>query len=101
VTASRSRASTVIILHRFDLVFDFSQLEEGDKVTLLNLGPAYEPFKGLNADGSLAGDVESAEGTPVGEIMQFVVGAGTGVDVSVDHGTALNSNYVPIVMADR
>lgn len=85
---------------RFDLVFDFSELEEGDEVTLLNLGPAYEPFKGLNADGSLAGDVESAEGTPVGEIMQFVVGAGKGVDVSVDHGTALNSNYVPIVMPD-
>jgi spore coat protein A len=85
---------------RFDLVFDFSNLNEGDTVTLLNLGPAYEPFKGLNEDGSLAGDVESAEGTPVGQIMQFVVDGGEGLDVSVTDGTALNPNYAPVTLAD-
>jgi spore coat protein A, manganese oxidase len=85
---------------RLDLVFDFSNLVEGDKVTLLNLGPAYEPFKGLHEDGSLAGGVEPANGTPVGEIMQFVLGAGVGVDVSVEDGTPLNANYQPFATED-
>jgi len=88
---------------RLDLVFDFSNLQPGDAVTLLNAGPAYEPFKGLNADGSLAAGEEpvtSAAGTPVGDIMQFVIGEGAGSDVTVTNGTVLNPQYAPHTMAD-
>jgi spore coat protein A, manganese oxidase len=85
---------------RLDMVVDFSSLDAGDKVTLLNFGPAYEPFKGLNEDGSLAGEAESAQGSPVGQIMQFVVGAGASFDVSITDGMALNTNYTPLTMAD-
>ena len=86
---------------RLDMVVDFSNLDAGDKVTLLNFGPAYEPFKGLNEDGSLAGEAESAQGSPVGQIMQFVVvGAGDGGEVSVTDGMALNTIYTPLTMND-
>jgi spore coat protein A, manganese oxidase len=85
---------------RLDMVVDFSNLDAGDKVTLLNFGPAYEPFKGLNEDGSLAGEAESAQGSPVGQIMQFVVGDGASFDVSITDGMALNTNYTPLTMDD-
>jgi len=87
---------------RLDLVFDFSNAA-GETVTLLNYGPAYEPFKGLNPDGSLAAGEEpvaSAAGTPVGEILQFVVADTRGMDATLDEGTALNPAYTPHTMAD-
>ena len=59
---------------RVELVFDFSNLSAGDTVRLLNSGPAFEPFKGVTADGPLLGDAEAATADdPVGNIMQFTV----------------------------
>ncbi|HEY0647336.1 multicopper oxidase family protein [Phenylobacterium sp.] len=63
---------------RVELVFDFSRLSDGDRVTLLNTGPAFEPFKGAAADGALLGSAEAATADdPVGNIMQFTVTAST------------------------
>ena len=46
---------------RVELLLDFSKLAVGEKVHLLNTGPAFEPFKGFAADGSLnTGDAPSA-----------------------------------------
>ena len=45
---------------RVELVFDFSKLHNGDTVTLLNVGPKFEPFKGVSDEGLLLGDAESA-----------------------------------------
>ena len=48
---------------RVELVFDFSKLDDGDTVTLLNVGPAFEPFKGLaGADGSSLVDANCGRG---------------------------------------
>jgi spore coat protein A len=60
---------------RLEVVFDFSNLDPGDTVNLLNVGPAFEPFKGVaDADGSLAGGAIAATADdPVGNIMQFQV----------------------------
>ena len=62
---------------RVELVFDFSKVkvDDDDTVNLLNVGPAFEPFKGLaGADDSLAGGAIAATADdPVGNIMQFVV----------------------------
>src|SRR3954467_1516501 len=69
----------------------------GQKVTLLNEGPAYDPFRGIGPDGTLANDIQAA--TPadsVGQVMQFDV-TGTPADhlptASVTDGTLLNKNY--------
>jgi spore coat protein A len=59
---------------RLELVFDFSQLEDGQTATLQNVGPAFEPFKGVTDDGVLLGGAEAAGADePVGTIMQFEV----------------------------
>lgn len=73
---------------RLQLLFDFSDphLAPGTKVHLLNVGPAYEPFKGLLPDGSLEPGVDDVTGgpvpvqaatvaDPVGQIMEFRVSA--------------------------
>ncbi|WP_372624319.1 multicopper oxidase family protein [Falsiroseomonas sp.] len=62
---------------RVDIVVDFSDAALlGQSVRLLNHGPAFEPFKGFAADGSLAGGAEAATpDIPVGNIMQFRIGA--------------------------
>ena len=82
---------------RVDAVFDFSGLHPGDHVTLQNFGPAFDPFQGLDPDGSLANDLQSARDTrelqqSVGQIMQFQVGsASAGLPhASVHDGTVLN-----------
>ena len=49
---------------RVELVFDFSDLHDGDVVTLLNVGPTFDPFQGISFDGSLFGDTESAGHIP-------------------------------------
>ncbi|MBP2312135.1 multicopper oxidase family protein [Azospirillum soli] len=91
---------------RVDVVMDFSKLAAGDKVTLQNFGTAWTPFQGLNSDGSpvLEGDARSAQGTSVGEIMQFQVTANTPAPLAtvqggtfaggqVVGGSALNTGY--------
>lgn len=63
---------------RVTLVVDFGHESlRGDQVVLRNHGPAFEPFKGIEADGSLAGDgvVAATPDIPVGNIMQFRIGA--------------------------
>ncbi|WP_144182786.1 multicopper oxidase family protein [Elioraea rosea] len=62
---------------RVELVVDFgADALRGQSVTLLNGGPAFEPFKGLLADGALAGGAEAAtQSMPVGNVMQFRIGA--------------------------
>ena len=85
---------------RADVVFDFSALQlRGQSVTLLNNGPAYEPFKGLAPDGSLAGGVQAAQPTDtVGQVMRFNIGQ---VDLlpnsaTVTDGTNLNPGFAPL-----
>lgn len=63
---------------RVTLVVDFGHESlRGEQVVLRNHGPAFEPFKGIEADGSLAGDgvVAATPDIPVGNIMQFRIGA--------------------------
>ena len=82
---------------RVELVFDFSKLDDGDTATLLNVGPAFEPFKGLaDADGSLAGGAIAATADdPVGNIMQFVVDTNIqAFDATVEDGTVLVEDFV-------
>ena len=76
---------------RLELVFDFSQLEDGETVTLQNVGPAFEPFKGVTDDGVLLGGAEAAGADePVGNIMQFEVNTELeAFDASVGDGTPL------------
>ncbi len=82
---------------RLDVVLDFSELEDGDKIRLVNSGPAYEPFKGFETPGDLTTDLvgggeAATPDDPVGNIMQFTVAAGidTGDDATVAPGTDLN-----------
>ncbi len=82
---------------RVDLVFDFSGVPDTETVELINVGPAYEPFKGLNTDGSLA-EAEAADSNePVGHIMQFTVDAGLGAlnaTVNDDGPVSLHDSFV-------
>ena len=62
----------------------------------LNVGPAFEPFKGLaGADGSLAGGAIAATADdPVGNIMQFTIDPTlVPFDASVTNGTVLNAEF--------
>jgi spore coat protein A len=86
---------------RADVVFDFSAPQlRGHSVTLLNYGPAFDPFKGLNPDGSLAGGVVTAQPSDsVGQVMRFNVGwndhqANT---ATVTNGTVLDASYTPLL----
>lgn len=85
---------------RIDVVVDFSDVT-GESVRLLNAGPAFEPFKGLEADLSLAGGVAAAEADdPVGQIMRFDVGDTPMLNATVADGTPLNPDYEPLDEAD-
>jgi spore coat protein A, manganese oxidase len=87
---------------RADVVIDFSNMA-GKSVTLLNEGPAYEPFKGFNPDGTLAGDEVTAAqpDDSVGQVMRFNVAAGPLPNTaSVDDGTTLNSSYKSLKQED-
>lgn len=94
---------------RLQLMFDFSDphILSGDKIHLTNVGAAYEPFKGLNADGTLrdgyddAGDpspvTAATMADPVGQIMEFRVnGALPAWHSTITDATLLNPNYVPV-----
>jgi spore coat protein A len=81
---------------RVDLVFEFGGTSVDPTVQLLNVGPAFKPFKGLaGSDGSLAGDVTAATADdPVGNIMQFTIDPNLiPVDASVTDGTVLNPGF--------
>lgn len=81
---------------RVDLVFEFGGANVDPKVQLLNVGPAFEPFKGLaGSDGSLAGGVTAATADdPVGNIMQFTIDPNLApFDASVTDGTVLNPGF--------
>lgn len=62
---------------RNDVVVDFSDPHLlGQHITLLNSGPAFDPFNGIMPDGSLPEGIQAA--TPedsVGQVMQFNVAA--------------------------
>ena len=81
---------------RVELVFDFSKLGDGDTATLLNVGPAFEPFKGLAGAATLAGGAIAATADdPVGNIMQFVVDTTIDpFDATVQDGTVLVKDFV-------
>jgi spore coat protein A, manganese oxidase len=83
---------------RVDLVFDFSSASVDTTVRLLNTGPLFEPFKGLNGDGSLAGNATAATiDDPVGNIMQFTVHPdAVPFNSTVRDGTLLTTNLVDI-----
>jgi len=81
---------------RVDLVFEFGGADVDSTVRLLNVGPAFEPFKGLaGPDGSLAGGVTAATSDdPVGNIMQFTIDPNLApFDASVTDGTVLNPGF--------
>jgi spore coat protein A, manganese oxidase len=83
---------------RVELLFDFSKLAVGDAATLLNVGPAMEPFKGMNPDGTLfiAGAATAEDST--GQILQFKVrdnaAATAEFHSTLVDGTVLNAAYV-------
>jgi spore coat protein A, manganese oxidase len=80
---------------RVELVFDFSNLNDGDAVNLLNVGPKFDPFQGVRDDGSLVFGTESAGANdPVGNIMQFVVDTAIKpFDAKVEDGTVLVKDF--------
>jgi spore coat protein A, manganese oxidase len=81
---------------RVDIVFEFGGENVDSTIQLLNIGPTFEPFKGLaGPDGSLAGDVTAATTLdPVGNILQFTIDAGlVPFDASVTNGTVLNADF--------
>lgn len=90
---------------RVDVVVDFSNIDAGQAVHLENIGPAYEPFKGLGAAAAEAGVVYAdPETDPIGEVMQFSVnGAMTPFHSRLFSSTAdttpnvtLNPTYQPL-----
>jgi spore coat protein A len=83
---------------RVELVFDFSKLHDGDTVNLLNIGPKFDPFGGISADGSLSGGTEPAGANdPVGNIMQFAVDTAIKpFDAKVQDGTVLVKDFVDL-----
>jgi spore coat protein A len=97
---------------RLELVFDFSKLSDSQKVTLQNVGPAFEPFKGIDNDGQLLGDdpttpedetpVAAGPDDPVGNVMQFVVGSDLkAFDASVGDGTILVNDFRNLARDDN
>ena len=90
---------------RADVVFDFSAPQlRGQSMTLLNYGPAYEPFKGQNPDGSLAGGAVAANPLtdPVGQVMRFNVGTTDSQPntATVTNGTVLDASFTPLLASD-
>ena len=79
-------------------MFDFSKLDDGDTVNLLNVGPEFDPFQGISADGFLFGDIEAADANdPVGNIMQFAVDTAIkSFDAKVQDGTVLVKDFVSL-----
>ena len=85
---------------RLELVMAFSRLKTGEQVRLLNEGPDYSPFKGVDSSGRLLGDAQAATASDsVGQVMQFKVdGRLKPLDVSVTDGTVLNARFVNLAL---
>jgi spore coat protein A len=84
---------------RLDLVFNFQDVADHD-VTLMNIGPAFEPFRGLTADGLLVDATAATPDDSVGQIMQFRVAEGAPIDnATFNADTDLNS-VQPLSEAD-
>jgi spore coat protein A len=88
---------------RVELVFDFSRLDDDDVVNLLNVGPTFEPFKGVDDRGNLLGlgdepPPEAADtADPVGNIMQFVANTDTkAFHTDLDQGTLLAKDFIDL-----
>ncbi|NVO24322.1 multicopper oxidase family protein [Donghicola mangrovi] len=87
---------------RVEVVFDFSKLSDGEKVTLLNTGPAWEPYKGINyATGELNVAEAATIDDSVGSILQFVADSSLEAEnLLVKHNTKLDSDYASIKKRD-
>ncbi len=92
---------------RLQLLFDFSALSAGERAHLLNVGAAYEPFKGVDSYGNLRpGYDEEGNEVPVtaattadaaGQIMEFRIIASAPVwHSTMTDDTVLNPNFVTI-----
>ncbi len=83
---------------RLELLFNFSNVPVGGVATLLNVGPAFEPFKGLNPDGSLNIAAAATIDDSTGQIMQFKVrdnlAAANEFHSNIVDGAVLNAAYV-------
>ena len=96
---------------RLQLLFDFTDqhISVADKIRLLNVGAAYEPFKGLNPDGTLQAGVDdlgnpvpvvaATVADPVGNIMQFNFSAATPTTYNLNECTLLNPNIPKLIEA--
>ncbi len=87
---------------RVEVVFDFSKLKDGEKVTLLNTGAAYEPYKGVSYN---TGELNVAEAAtiddPVGAVMQFVADESIEMEnLLVKHNTKLDYDFSTIKKRD-
>jgi len=95
---------------RLQLMFDFSNVPVGGKVHLLNVGAAFEPFKGFTPDGTLSPGyddlgnpvpvVAATTADSVGQIMEFKVAAATPWHSTMTDDTVLNPGYVTMSPAD-
>lgn len=84
---------------RYQLMFNFDNVAAGSSVHLLNSSAAYEPFKGFNPDGTLAGGaVQATIDDPVGQIMEFRIdGTLPAFHSTLTADTILNPTYTPIL----
>ena len=82
---------------RLQLLIDFSNIKDGEKVHLTNAGSAYEPFKGLNPDGTVAIATSTTGADPVSQIMEFrVLASEAAFHSTMTADTVLNANYKSI-----
>ena len=90
---------------RADLVVDFTGMAQNTSVVLQNYGPADEPFKGFNPDGTLSdgggGVLPNAFGSghPTGQIMEFIVNKPFNSAISnakIKEQTRLRQNIKPL-----
>jgi spore coat protein A len=85
---------------RADVLFDFSALDVGTKVTLLNAGPKFEPFSGLELPFANAPDAMASASDAVGNVMQFTVKGGLPAWESTLASDTVLNNIVKISEAD-
>ena len=84
---------------RYQLLFNFDNCAPGASVHMINTSAAYEPFKGFNPDGTLAGGVvQATTADPIGQIMEFRVDTTLpAFHSTITPDTLLNPAYTPIL----